>query len=153
MRKWMRERMTRRKKGDGAAPKEQENTPVPLQPRYFEGSEAAEKTPAVSAARDPEPDSEPQVDNDSQAVVLAASEDRPGTRTEGRPSRRRRGRGGRGRGARPKVAGDAARLTPQPAAAPAISSTGASPAAAAQPSKGSVVLAIGLPGSGKSSWF
>src|SRR5947209_13781664 len=102
MRKWMRERMTRRKKRYGAAPKEQENTQVPLQPRYFEGSEASENTPAAPAPRDPEPDSEPQVDNDSQAVVLAASEDRPGTRTagtrtEGRPSRRLRGRGGRGR--------------------------------------------------------
>src|SRR3954447_9280826 len=117
MRKWMRERMTRRKKGDGAAPKEQENTPVPLQPRYFEGAEASEKTPAVSASREPEPES--QIDNDSQAVVLAASEYRTGTRTEGRPSPPRRARGGRRRGARPKVAGDAPRSAPHPATAAA----------------------------------
>jgi predicted kinase len=43
---------------------------------------------------------------------------------------------------------------PEPGAAPvAASATSASPTAAARPSKGVVVLAIGLPGSGKSSWF
>src|SRR6185437_4108772 len=44
----------------------------------------------------------------------------------------------------------------EPAAAAAIETAGAAkatPAAAPRASKGTVVLAIGLPGSGKSSWF
>jgi predicted kinase len=162
MRKWMRERITRRKKGDGPAPKEQANAPVPLQPKYFEASEAAPEAEPVSAPRDSEPDHEPQVDNDSQAVMLAASEGRTEGRStsrapDGRPSRRRRGRGGRGRGARPKPAETTAQARTSPPdgdAAPSRATPAvAAPAAPAQPSKGTVVLAIGLPGSGKSSWF
>jgi len=83
-----------------------------------------------------------------------------------RPARRRRKRGGRGgarrgpaEGAVPAAAAAAvAPLTPEsadeqkPQAAVAVAKTPAV-AAAARPSKGTVVLAIGLPGSGKSSWF
>src|SRR5882672_11180074 len=58
MRKWMRERMTRRKKGDGTPTKEQANAPVPLQPKYFEASEAAPEPPAAVSRpkREPEPE-------------------------------------------------------------------------------------------------
>ena len=147
MRKWMRERITRRKKGDGPPTKDQANAPVPLQPKYFEASEAAPEPPAVSKhqrEREPEP---PQVETEPQAAV-AAPEGRP----EARPTRRRRGRGGRGRGVRPKPGEPAA----QPAVAAEVSKAAPVPAAApasAPSSKGMVVLAIGLPGSGKSSWF
>ncbi len=97
-------------------------------------------------------------------------------RTRGRRRRGGRGRGGRGReqavaqaftpaatkGAIPdvpvegaeaqpeQISGDAAEaeVAPYSSASPA-----AVPAASARPPKGIVVLAIGLPGSGKSSWF
>jgi predicted kinase len=107
---------------------------------------------------------------------------RPGPISSGSTGRGRRRRGGRGRGGRgreqavaqaftpaavkgsvPVVpsapaeeefanAGDAEEptVTPSVAAAPRVPST---PAAPQRPPKGVVVLAIGLPGSGKSSWF
>jgi len=80
---------------------------------------------------------------------MPASESSSGAQTSGgaqRP-RRRRGRGGRGRRSsspQPAVAGD-----DSSAALPA-------PAAPSRPQgtpKGAVILAVGLPGSGKSSWF
>jgi len=152
MRKWMRERMTRRKKGDGSTTKEKTNAPVPLQPKYFEASEPAPEPPAAVPQADGEPKLAQQSEPEQQPAA-PMSEGRPA-----RPSRRRRGRGGRGRGgARPK-SGDTS-ATPaaavEPSAAPPVVAAPATkaPAAPAQPSKGIVVLAIGLPGSGKSSWF
>jgi predicted kinase len=163
MRKWMRERMTRRKKGDGTPAKDQANAPVPLQPKYFEASDPAPEAPAPAPPREPrkpEPAPAPEVDNDSQAVMLGGSEGRSEARSDAhsdaaRPSRRRRGRGGRGRGARPKPGAVAQPVAGEASSVPAIAAAhiGAVPAAPPQPSKGTVVLAIGLPGSGKSSWF
>jgi predicted kinase len=153
MRKWMRERMTRRKKSDGGSPTEQANAPVPLQPKYFEASEPAPEPPATVSQADGDSAPSPQPEADLQASAA------PKGRPDARPSRRRRGRGGRGRGgARPK-SGDAAVASPRTAAEPAAAEPAVNapvskaPAAPAQPSKGIVVLAIGLPGSGKSSWF
>ena len=135
MRKWMTERLKRRKKpGEGSA-KEAANAPEPLQPRFYDNEPAMPPAAPVAA---------PVVE-----------------------SRRRRSRGGRGGGrSRPGVA------TAAPAVAAETSAAGASAAEAssakpvvagkspdqavpapARPSKGTVVLAIGLPGSGKSSWF
>jgi predicted kinase len=159
MRKWMQDKLKRRKK----TPQETAAQPAPLQPAYFvpEGEtpapEPQREEPIVEAAATDE--SEPAAVSDSGASVEPAP---PGTTVQpgagaGRP-RRRRGRGGRGR-----------RRPARPIAAPA----GATPAAEAGPasppiaapvpvnvasipqraSKGIVVLAIGLPGSGKSSWF
>ena len=146
--------MTRRKKSDGGSPTEQANAPVPLQPKYFEASEPAPEPPAAVSQADGESAPASQPEADLQGSVT------PKGRPDARPSRRRRGRGGRGRGgARPK-SGDAASASPTTAAEPVaaepvvsapLSKTPAAPAA--QPSKGIVVLAIGLPGSGKSSWF
>ena len=142
----MRERMTRRKKSDGPPTKDQANAQAPLQPKYFEASEAAPEAPAAASKPEREPERQPE----PQAAV-AAPEGRP----EARPSRRRRGRGGRGRGVRPKPGDAAAQPSPSAlsVAEPVAASGGMVPAAPAQPSKGTVVLAIGLPGSGKSSWF
>ncbi|HZR55852.1 MAG TPA: AAA family ATPase [Terriglobales bacterium] len=77
--------------------------------------------------------------------------------------RRRRGRGGRGRGrsapAQPVIAAAPGIESPRPAHAegeqlgPASVPNQPTEAAAPRASKGTVVLAIGLPGSGKSSWF
>jgi predicted kinase len=107
---------------------------------------------------------------------------RPAAIGSGQPGRSRRRRGGRGRGGRGREqavaqaftpaavkgsipgapvdradeefsdAGEAEGQTPAPvAAAPRVPSTPAG--APPRPPKGVVVLAIGLPGSGKSSWF
>ena len=154
MRKWMRERITRRKKGDASPPQDQANAPVPLQPKYFEASEAAPEEPKKTTKVEREPEPEPQIEAEP-AVAAAGTEDRAEGRTQARPSRRRRGRGGRGRGARPKPAEGAVQPAGVSAAAaePTAGRPAVVPATPAQPSKGTVVLAIGLPGSGKSSWF
>jgi predicted kinase len=189
MRKWMRERLQRRKKTP-AEPADQP-APPPLQPAYFDAAEQPEPAPdphiesEVSAASEPEAravrsarsDPEEQTSQpDSSAEQAATSQtapSRPGQLNRGRRRRGGRGRGGRGReqavaqafapaavkgsipGAtvesqdeEPSDAGAAEAITPAPpSAAPGV------PAAPARPPKGVVVLAIGLPGSGKSSWF
>ncbi len=163
--------MQRRKKKP-----EEESTAVaqaPLQPAYFESGapvsegpssshqpEAAEK-PAPRAKAQPEAegagDDERQPDSNEAAAPAAAGE--PARRPQ-----RRRGRGGRGRSSgRAREAGpvgevDGNRVEGSPAASPepaamlplAVKGTPTPPPHA---SKGTVVLAIGLPGSGKSSWF
>ena len=156
MRKWMRERLQRRKKSQEA--KGSETTQAPLQPAYFEPD-------ASSPPASVEPE-KPQTEGESAAPVAERAAEEPvadsGTQSKrasgssARP-RRRRGRGGRGRGG--------ARSAPTPSqptetAEPVTPSIEAEPAAAqsvpaapARPPKGAVVLAIGLPGSGKSSWF
>jgi predicted kinase len=160
MRKWNRERGKRRKKDGEGQPKQKANAPVPLQPKYFDIEPAEKPVAAPSEPRlKPEPPSAP---------AAPVSETQPSRR----PSRRRRGRGGRGRG-RPQSAESAAAAVPEaqapapevlsappptlaePAPAPPepTSPPGESTPAPARSSKGTVVLAIGLPGSGKSSWF
>jgi predicted kinase len=148
MRKWMRERITRRKKGDGTPPKDQANAPVPLQPKYFEASEPVPEPPAAVSQADGEPEAAPHPEADLQAAASA-----PEGRPETGPSRRRRGRGGRGRGARPKPGDTGVRPPPTAVGSPTATPVGVAPASSAHASKGTVVLAIGLPGSGKSSWF
>jgi predicted kinase len=150
----MRERLKRRKKTqEKAAQQPAPLQPAPLQPAYFEpqaeASEASAEAPAVVAETPVEaapavPTSEPAGEGTSETAN--ASQAATGVR---RP-RRRRGRGGRGR-RRPAPA-------PVPPAVQAAAEVPAAPAAAlavspAKASKGLVVLAIGLPGSGKSSWF
>jgi predicted kinase len=176
MRKWMSERLKRRKKpGDGSA-KETTNAPEPLQPKYYENEPATSAAAAVEApiahpvAPPVEPPAveshrpskaEPEPAPESDVAPSAARSPR------GRTGRRRRSRGGRG-GSRPQPQAG----TPAPAAAAESSAAevsveeplaaGTSPAQAppvavvpapVRASKGTVVLAIGLPGSGKSSWF
>ncbi|MEP6645116.1 MAG: ATP-binding protein [Acidobacteriaceae bacterium] len=77
---------------------------------------------------------------------------------DGRPRRRRRGRGGRGRSqsgsARPVSGVGSAQSSPdQSVPVASLDNAGVAPSSATSVSKGVVVLAIGLPGSGKSSWF
>ena len=161
MRKWMRERLKRRKQTDSATPQEKGKAPEPLQPKYFD-SEAAEPEPVREAA---EPEPQPEA-----AAEVPAS---PKARAAKRPSRRRRGRGGRGRASKSQPAAAAsAPAEPEsavvepailsepivPPAEPETMPAQEAPLAPAQAvstraSKGTVVLAIGLPGSGKSSWF
>jgi predicted kinase len=145
MRKWIRERVKRRKKGPGGA-EEKSTAPTPLQPKFYDNEPAEPAAKAPAAESQPEPEPIPR---------QAAEPSETGTRA--RPTRRRRGRGGRGGGRRPQpapaassaVAAEAESAAPESAPAPA----GDAPPAPAAAHKGTVVLAIGLPGSGKSSWF
>ncbi len=193
MRKWMKDRLQRRKK---KAPEQgSEAAPPPLQPAYFD----AEQVPSTPAAPihiesgHPEPSShEPEAPAASESefeaqppreeAVSAAGQSRPSASGDGQRGRGRRRRGGRGRGGRGReqavaqafahaaakgivpelprteeIAPEEGALEaaePEAEAAPQAPRVPvAIPAAAARPPKGIVVLAIGLPGSGKSSWF
>ena len=185
MRKWMSERLKRRKKpGDGSnkdsSAKEITKAPEPLQPRFYDNEQSeparlAVEAPVVEAkvieapARrpsraEPEPTSEPM----AEPTAAAALDSKP------RASRRRRTRGGRGRSrpkaedAVPRAAETSGAEGSAPESAPAETAIAEPVAietlpkavaprqtvpAAVRPCKGTVVLAIGLPGSGKSSWF
>jgi predicted kinase len=170
MRKWMRDRLKRPKKNTEAG--KSEPAQAPLQPAYYDTAEA----PAPAAPRkiaeaeiaepeievQPSPDRQPDRDDAAEARAIPPRTPRPDGNSDPR-RRRRRGRGGRGRGGaqvgKPGPVAEASRNgeaeNGQPVVAPAIETPGAkaTPAAAPRASKGTVVLAIGLPGSGKSSWF
>ncbi|HUO16427.1 MAG TPA: AAA family ATPase [Verrucomicrobiae bacterium] len=193
MRKWMRDRIQRRKKK--TAEPETKSALPPLQPAYFEAEQAATSESPEAEASQPERHVEPVTEPES--AEPAAQEESPSPRAPatGKPSSkrdvqrgRRRRRGGRGRGGRGREAAVAQAFAPasgkgtipeiaEGVAAPAVESAPpegpatevAEPEPAAQPEepaiprpvavaptrppKGIVVLAIGLPGSGKSTWF
>ena len=183
MRKWMRERIQRRKKK--TEEQASQPAPPPLQPAYFDAegsasSEAASNEPEVSAEAPQEVEAEPAREESAPASEQASAKPATGgQRARGRRRRGGRGRGGKGReqavaqaftpsvskGIIPETGADEVALegegesvepsagepesaAPQAPAVPAIV-----PAAPSRPPKGIVVLAIGLPGSGKSSWF
>ena len=194
MRKWMRDRLQRRKKTSAAAT-DQPAAP-PLQPAYFDTEEPSAHDADVrpkedvssgieSAHESPVPSA--QLESDEQPIEAHSPASQP---TPGGPNRSRRRRGGRGRGGRGREQAvsqafapaalkgsipplptepdeDEGPESPQADAANAAgpespiaepSTAGASrvaavPVAPPRPPKGVVVLAIGLPGSGKSSWF
>jgi predicted kinase len=196
MRKWMRERLQRRKKK--ATEKSDQPAPPPLQPAYFgekpDTSEAADADTAAghqtSFEVQPEnddfadtvvPRTEPAAGESADVTSEAAGADgdeadssksaaqpaRSAASREAARGRGRRRRGGRGRGGRGREqavaqafapAGsksDAPELPTEPETEPVAAAprAPAAPVAAQRPPKGLVVLAIGLPGSGKSSWF
>ena len=196
MRKWMKDRLQRRKKKapePGSQP-----APPPLQPAYFD-AEQTPSTPSQSESNHLESShvesrhneaeipaaSEPEFEAQPTREESASAHQKPrqqATGGEGQRGRGRRRRGGRGRGGRgreqavaqafspaaakgivpdlpgqqvedgveeaPDTAEPETQAVPQSPRIPA-----AVPAAAPRPPKGIVVLAIGLPGSGKSSWF
>jgi predicted kinase len=184
MRKWMRDRLQRRKqkKSEKAA----QPPPAPLQPAYFEPGENPEpEAPDAQAesSAENEPAEAPVETPPTQAESESSQPNEPKARSgtpsqRGRSRRRRggRGRGGRGReqavaqvfapaatkGAGPESQGETTEET-QPELEPEAESPPATPQAAPvapavptappRPPKGIVVLAIGLPGSGKSTWF
>ena len=160
----MRDRLKRRKKADPKAD-DSKTSQAPLQPAYFEAreganSEASEKevvpsnededegSPELSA---PEPGNSIDEADDGQQAMIPRGD-------SAQKKRRRRGRGGRGRGRGREARSSAEPVVPTasgeevPAAPRPQAGTGEAPAAS-RPPKGVVVLAIGLPGSGKSSWF
>jgi len=156
MRKWMRDRMKRRQK---PAASEQADSPTPLQPAYF-NTEPPPPAPSKQG-QEGEPEAQTAVGQDE-----AESQSQPPGST---PARRRRRRGGRGRNrsaprssSRASAAAEVEAVAPEPSPAqPTIATTPEISAPLVQPPatptarapKGTVVLAIGLPGSGKSSWF
>ena len=178
MRKWIKDR-TKRRPRRGSDPTEQAKAPEPLQPKYFEADVGEKPTPVIEMppTRKPEPEALPEIE--PQRELEPAS--RGAAKEAGaRPVRRRRRRGGRGSGQRapakvaaaardsvadaaPDTAAEAASVSSDVVAVPIEPVTPdtvvaelpptAPVAAAPRPSKGVVVLAIGLPGSGKSSWF
>ena len=157
MRKWMSERLKRRKKEPqkaGAEPAQ-----APLQPAFYDTEPAhqepaAEVKPAAPVAQEPEaPQEMPSGEPRPVPQPLTGNEDMA-------KRRRRRGRGGRGRTRNGAASAEGVAAGGEPASTPAAPKETAVPAVAALPtvavpraSKGIVVLAIGLPGSGKSSWF
>jgi predicted kinase len=191
MRKWMRDRLQRRKKKEAdEAPSP--SAPPPLQPAYFEadqesakGADAEQGEPETVAASEPEPEAV-SVEGSSEPTEAAPS--RRSSTGEGQRGRGRRRRGGRGRGGRGREQAVAQAFAPKSGTAsegtqspedgadvaepqtdvePAVEAEAAAetvaprapavpavvPSAPGRPPKGIVVLAIGLPGSGKSSWF
>lgn len=151
MRKWQRDRNRRRRKPDQAGGEGQPPRQQPLQPIYPDLQ--AETSPADQFAPDqPEDDN---IGNRVEAPQPAASAEQG---TAPARKRRRRGRGGRGRGGSRSGASTPAQPAPLSEVAPELVSPAPSAPATAhvQPQRtprGVVVLAIGLPGSGKSSWF
>lgn len=143
----MRDKLKRRKKAKENAAQQ----PAPLQPAYFEpAAEADEARPEEPAAAPETPVEAPEIATSEPAEGTSETANATPTEPGVRRPRRRRGRGGRGR-RRP-----APPSTPQEVQAPAevpVVSEAAIVARPPTPSKGLVVLAIGLPGSGKSSWF
>jgi predicted kinase len=170
MRKWMQDKLKRRKKSEEAAA----GQPAPLQPAYFEAgqqpdtkaTERAEENfePASESAVEPA-EAQPEAADDGDQGEAAAAEGTAPSEGSGdlrRPRRRRRGGRGRRRpGPKPAmvpadqtpVKPSVADESPEPATASPVASTTAPVAQRPRVSKGTVVLAIGLPGSGKSSWF
>jgi predicted kinase len=190
MRKWMRERIQRKKKQ--AEEKESQPAPPPLQPAYFDAEDAERTEPETSHNEPVEITREPEVDAQASTEEPARSaSQKPKSSSSsggGQRARGRRRRGGRGRGGRGREQAVAQAFTPKgipvvPAEepeAPEPEASLAEPAVEAEPTdvepapeplpqappapaivpsaparlpKGIVVLAIGLPGSGKSSWF
>jgi len=158
----MRERIKRRKKtsAEGKA----EPAPAPLQPAFYDTSPANVVAPVQAETTPPPPPAEMATEAGSEEIPSQS----PPQREEGdaRQRRRRRSRGGRGRSRKPGGKGVAAspgsgrpvHMPPaeaheQPGSFAAEPPGADTPAAPHRPSKGVVVLAIGLPGSGKSSWF
>jgi len=198
MRKWMRERLQRRKK----KAEEQENQPAPppLQPAYFDAEQAASDEPEASrnepveiSHKEPELDAQPSAEEPARSKRQKPGGS-AGSGSGAQRARERRRRGGRGRGGRgreqavaqaftpkgvptgpteepeatePEASAEPEAFVPEPAVAAEPAEVEAAPepvpqappapaivpSAPARPPKGVVVLAIGLPGSGKSTWF
>jgi predicted kinase len=150
MRRWTRDRSRRRKPQQAEKPA-QEN-PAPLQPKFPE-------PPAHESTEDQQPVFEAQPD-EAELQESQPAEAAPGQPQQVRRDRNRR-RGRRGRGSRQPAGqpptlpgpggptGEAAEADVPPESAEPV----AQPASSAKQPKGAVVLSIGLPGSGKSTWF
>ncbi len=152
MRRWNRDR-NRWRKPPGE--KQGHEAPAPLQPKFPEApsGEALEQ-------RQPEFEAQPDEAELQQSQSEPEASGKEGVQQQSRRDRSRR-RGRRGRGSRPQGAAQAPAL-PRPGGPTGEAAEAEAPRKAAQPAaqaesskqpKGAVVLSIGLPGSGKSTWF
>ena len=166
MRRWMRDRAKRRKQ---QTERQGQDQPAPLQPRFPEpipddiGNRKEIYDYSASAPSD-EPNSEPE-EAQPPAVTSGGEEPPQGFRRDRNRRRGRRGRGGRPQQLAPPTqppslptpggpTGEAAEADPAPDVTEQAAPTVRPPAPhEARKSKGAVVLSIGLPGSGKSTWF
>ena len=146
MRKWMSERLKRRKKTADGSSKEGTKAPEPLQPKFYDNEPATpEETPAEAPVVETRQPSPPEPVAEAEPAAEPASEQGAESATAGgrpRPTRRRRGRGGRGGSrSRPLAAPPAvaAEAVAEPSAA--VTSTGESSIAEQYP--GFVVSAFG----------
>jgi predicted kinase len=170
MRKWMSERLKRRKKEPEKAGAEP--APAPLQPAFYD-TEPARPGPAAEVSHAVPAPLQPEAAQDIPQAEVQAVQPRQGGNEDVAKRRRRRGRGGRGRSRNGAPPVESAAADSDPAKPMQVAPTERAPSAVAsphgraaarptstplqveapRPSKGVVVLAIGLPGSGKSSWF
>ena len=164
MRKWMSDRLKRRKKNQEKKPAEPAQ--APLQPAYFDAASAPTES-AQQSMSEPEPESDAgmlETPEPQEAPMAALATEGGLPRPAQNRPRRRRTRGGRGRGQKGQARAASQAAAPAPASghAPAAlevppptaeAITHTPPPATPRPPKGAVILAIGLPGSGKSSWF
>ena len=154
MRKWMQDKLKRRKKSEEAAAA----GPAPLQPAYFESPpESASSKGETVEAPEPAASNQPNLNRESAADAESSANAKPsGAPSDGVRRPRRRRRGGRGR-KRPGQQSAGQQTASSSDSSVPVRSAPAPPVVTAsatqQPSKGTVVLAVGLPGSGKSSWF
>jgi predicted kinase len=168
MRKWMSERLKRRKKEPEKAGTDP--APAPLQPAFYD-TEPVHLDPETQRQAAAAP-LQPELTHELPSVEPQPAKPQQAGNGDVAKRRRRRGRGGRGRarngaptvesagtGGEPQPLQTASKESPAPTA---VASRGRAIAKAPSPppqveaprsSKGVVVLAIGLPGSGKSSWF
>jgi len=166
----MRDRGKRRKSTDDKPGQENPN-PAPLQPKFPEpaAAEVDGNRQDDFVAPQPEFHAEPEIIADEPQSTGPASASQDPAQPLRRDRNRRRGR--RGRGGRPPQAaqtptlphpggptgeaGEAEDAPPEVAEPAAVSAPAPRPPAPheAKKSKGAVVLSIGLPGSGKSTWF
>jgi predicted kinase len=168
MRKWMSERLKRRKKEPEKAGTEAAQ--APLQPAFYD-TEPAQPAPSIELNQAATAPLQPEAARPTPPAEPRAVQPQQAANGDVAKRRRRRGRGGRGRGrngappvqsaagsepARPMQAAPH-ETVPSAVAVPhgrvARTAPAPPPVEAPRPSKGVVVLAIGLPGSGKSSWF
>src|SRR5437016_9388950 len=89
MRKWIRERVKRRKKADDSSAKEQASAPAPLQPKYFE-SDVSQSEPEI-----PVVESQPALVSETEEPSESAASVPQGSPATAPSRRRRRGRRGR----------------------------------------------------------
>jgi predicted kinase len=160
----MRDRGKRRKQ---QAEKQGQENPAPLQPKFPDPTlDEVEGRQPDFEARPQEPEAQLE-SNESRPAIQSGGGGEEAAQPQLRRDRSRR-RGRRGRGNRPQgpaqapalprpggPTGEAAEAAEAGEAIEAAEPTG-TPAARAEPSrkpKGAVVLSIGLPGSGKSTWF
>jgi predicted kinase len=154
MRKWMRDRLRRKKEPEKSAA---ETPPAPLQPAFYDIEPKAETS---QVEEPPAPSEPPRPVQEAPATQPKPAAQQPIGDARKRRRRRSRGRGGRRAGTQVPQTGTA----PSPSV-PVTSARDAGisldthalpvavPEPSPRPSRGTVVLAIGLPGSGKSAWF